>query len=189
MSFTTMMKRMIGTSRVLFAFLLFSLFVFNLNSIAGPFTELPRITKFARHERVHAPREFIPLVNKVAEKYEVDKDLICAIVKVESNWWVDAIGVNADSVDRGLGQINSKYESWYVEKFGIENYQWDNPEKNLELTANIIKWSSNGFDFMVQGVAAYNCGRSRVKKNKLPETTKKYVEKVMYWYNYYKNHK
>jgi hypothetical protein len=148
--------------------------------------QLPTINSLYSH-KVYAPYNYTKMVLEVSEEVGVDVDLLCAIIKVESNWQPTAIGYNSDSCDRGLGQINSKYEDWYVGKFGVEDYHWTDVRKNMELTARIIKWSCSPYDYVVQGVAAYNCGMSRVNKNAIPDSTKKYVEKVMKLYNSYKN--
>jgi soluble lytic murein transglycosylase-like protein len=179
-----MMKKKIGTSLILF-FIMVSTEASSIDFKNNTFIyEMPQ-----RYKRVYAPFIYQDFVLEVADVVGVDPDLLCAVIKVESNWVTFAIGNNGNSVDRGLGQINSKYESWYTEKFGIEDYRWDDGKKNILLTAKILKWSGVGFSCITHGVAAYNCGRSRVVKNTIPESTKKYVEKVMAYYNYYKNHK
>lgn len=182
-----MMKKMIGINKFILLVISLSISVCSLNSIMPHKLSFPEITEYTKSDRVYAPTKYVSVVREIAEKVRVDVDLLCAVIKVESNWDHLAIGTNTDSVDRGLGQINSKYEPWYVDKFGISSYEWCNPKKNIELTARVLKWSSKGFNHMVQGIAAYNCGRARVHKNEWPETTKKYVKKVLFWYNYYKN--
>ena len=93
--------------------------------------------------------------------------------------------------DLGLFQINSKYSDYFAEKYWEEETDFDimNWQHNSSIAIYYMNDLYKSFDGDIEkAAAAYNCGSSRVKQNKIPESTKLYVEKVKKNYETLKNY-
>lgn len=142
----------------------------------------------------HKP--FIKYINKYSQEYKVDKNIIAAIVKIESDFTPEAISqANA----RGLMQIIPDTGKWVANKLG-EEFNLDkllNPEVNIKYGTYYLSWLidyyENNLDYAVM---AYNAGFGNVDtwikeglvKNKnydnIPfEETKNYINKFNRIYN------
>lgn len=139
-------------------------------------------------------------VEEFSEKYNVEKELIYAIIKVESNFDKDAV---SKSNAKGLMQIMSATAREIADKYGI-NLTEDNiaePEINIEIGTIYISQLLEKYNNKEVALAAYNAGQGNVNKwitqNTIksdgsdienipfPETNM-YVRKVMRDYNVYK---
>ena len=104
-----------------------------------------------------------------------DKNLVLAIMKVESDFVTDA--VNHSAQDYGLMQINK----WHVNRLALNRKKLlTNVFYNVNVGCSILNWFTSRYD-MEEAIARYNGGTAKniVKK----KSVKRYVKKVMYWKN------
>lgn len=143
-------------------------------------------------------REF---VEQYADKYNVDKYLIFAVIKVESNFEEKAIS-NAGA--KGLMQIIDTTATEIAEMIDInleDENSLLNPKINVELGAKYISILSSKYDNINLAMAAYNAGSGNVDKwieqgilkedgsdiENIPfKETNNYVRKILRDYNIYK---
>ena len=120
------------------------------------------------------------VVDKYSEIYNVDKALILAIIKQESNFNKNAI---SSAGAKGLMQIMD---------FNLESYGVSNPydiEENIEAGVKHIKYCLDKFSGNVEmALMAYNAGEGTMERRgvtstndlyKMPEETQNYVNKIM----------
>ncbi len=80
-------------------------------------------------------RDFESEINKYAEKYEIDADLIRAIIYAESSFDPEAVGDEGTKKSYGLMQLYEDNLDNWSDIFGLdwkENGTWKNSEKNIE---------------------------------------------------------
>lgn len=118
----------------------------------------------------------IYIASTIAEEalsQDVPINLAFAIAKVESNFRPHAINYNSHSIDYGLFQLNDSYRDWSREDFfDIRK----NTREGISYLGDMLKLFDGD---VLKAVAAYNCGPQRVLDNKIPESTRMYVTKVM----------
>lgn len=118
-------------------------------------------------------RWLIDLVEKVAQKYEVDPKLVLSIISVESNFKTSAL---SNKSAQGLMQLIPET----AERFNVKN-AFD-ASQNIKGGVAYIRWLLSYFQGDVAlAVAAYNAGEGAVNKYKgIPpyRETQKYVKKV-----------
>ena len=133
------------------------------------------------------PIEYSELVEACAEEFSLDKNLVYAVIKVESNFDPDAVSV----VDaKGLMQLmdETAEECNRLGKFGY-NIPGDiySPECNIRLGCYYISRLFEKYKDMRFAVAAYNAGVGNVDKwliedselNDIPyKETRNYIKKV-----------
>lgn len=100
-------------------------------------------------------------INAVSQQYQIDKDLIYAVVWTESKFKKDAKS-SAGAV--GLMQLMPTTAKWCSEKLKIE---WDEnkllePEYNLNLGVYYLKYLLSKFD-LDYALSAYNAGEGNVR--------------------------
>ena len=140
-------------------------------------------------------------VEEFAEKYNVEKELIYAIIKVESNFDENAV---SKSNAKGLMQIMTATAQEIADKYGI-NLTEENitdPKINIEIGTIYISQLLEKYNNKQVALAAYNAGQGNVNKWITQETIKSdgsdienipfpetnmYVRKVMRDYNIYKD--
>jgi soluble lytic murein transglycosylase-like protein len=124
---------------------------------------------------------FHPIIVQAAERYQVDADLIRAIIMAES-------GYNPKAVSRrgakGLMQLMPRT----AKALGVKDCF--SPEHNINGGVRYFKQLLNRFDGDVRlALAAYNAGSRNVRQYKgMPpfKATHYYVKKVFEYYEYYK---
>src|SRR5690606_3685056 len=149
------------------------------------------------------PVKYEGIIVEMSDKYEVDPHLIAAIIRVESNFQT---GRESHKGAVGLMQLMPTTAEWIIEltdmdKFTVQELKF-NPESNIELGVWYIKHLLDRFDGdLIKSVAAYNAGPGNVIRwleegtwdgsyesaDQIPfGETRKYVQKVIYYYNKYK---
>ncbi|MBM3341001.1 MAG: lytic transglycosylase [Betaproteobacteria bacterium] len=120
-----------------------------------------------------APREIMQLVQKLAPQYEVDTNLVLALISVES-----AFNPNALSHARAQGLMQLIPET--AERFGVKNPF--KPDENIRGGLAYLRWLLAYFQGDVPLVlAAYNAGEGAVEKFRgIPpyNETQNYVRKI-----------
>ena len=127
------------------------------NLIAQDLPQPPpaRTAKFRGSDHPNFPR-VKRLVNKLAPQYELNPDLVLAVIAVESNFNPRALShKNA----KGLMQLIPETAA----RFGVRNI-WD-PEQNLRGGMAYLRWLLRYFDGELQlALAAYNAGEKAVDR-------------------------
>ena len=125
--------------------------------------------------------------------------LFLKLVELESGWDIDAINYNHDkrgrvkSFDVGICQINSKnfilFKKLYHSKDRAPNSYniTESPYDNIEMGVKHLRDLFNEFSDWKSVIAAYNCGGTAVHRNRIPNSTKVYLSRIIpcdYWWNY-----
>jgi len=146
-------------------------------------------------------REYKEYVELYSEKYNLDKNLVYAVIKSESNFNENAVSKKGAA---GLMQITENTARWAVNEIGIENFETSmifSPEINIEIGCWYLNWLIKNFGDIETVIAAYNAGNGNVSKwlsdkeyskdgvkiSSIPYSeTKSYVKKVKIYYALYK---
>ncbi|MBN2545113.1 MAG: lytic transglycosylase domain-containing protein [Spirochaetes bacterium] len=112
---------------------------------------------------------------KYSEMNDIDTSLLFAIMKVESEFNRNAVGINTNgSIDRGLCQLNDQTFTH------IQPDEFFDPEINIQNGAKFLKWclikSNNN---LVKALAYYNAGIGSVSRKKVGEHTLNYINSVI----------
>jgi len=136
------------------------------------------------------PEEYRDYVYENCVKRNIPITYYYRMIWNESRWRWWAVGKNyykgkIVSYDRGLGQINSKYEKDLALLFFIPSYEGEvfdvfNWQHNLQVSMNYIEDLYETFGNWPEAFMAYNCGYNAVKNNQIPERTYEYVKKIIY---------
>jgi soluble lytic murein transglycosylase-like protein len=108
-----------------------------------------------------------------SEKYGVRPALAFALALEESEFRVDAINRNGDSVDRGLFQLNSKS----YPNLGIREF--NDPGTNARYGISHFKSCLVEAGNEVAALAMYNAGNGRVERGATPKKTLNYVSRIL----------
>ena len=147
------------------------------------------------------PRTYSNLVEQYAKEFNLDKNLIYAIIKVESNFNTNAISRRGA---KGLMQIMDNTGAWGAEHVASSQYSHDKlfvPEINLKIGCWYIGKLLHQYNGNVDmALAAYNAGSGNVAKwrsdskysldgqklHTIPfKETKNYIKKVNWHYKLY----
>lgn len=136
------------------------------------------LIKFKQNKSTQA--EILNIIIHVAKEYDLDKELIAAIVKTESSF-----DVNAISLKGAIGAMQLMPDT--ALELQVQN-PYD-PFENINAGTKYLKKQLISFKDLKLSLAAYNAGPNNVKKYKgippFPET-QNYVNKVLYFYDKYK---
>jgi soluble lytic murein transglycosylase-like protein len=108
-----------------------------------------------------------------SRKFGVRPSLAFALALEESEFRVDAINKNGDSVDRGLFQLNSKSYP------GLSIQDFYDPDTNARYGISHLKGCLKEAGNEVAALAMYNAGNGRVARNATPKTTLNYVSRIL----------
>jgi hypothetical protein len=108
-----------------------------------------------------------------AQKFGVRPSLAFALALEESDFRVDAMNRNGDSVDRGLFQLNSKsYPAMQIKDF------YD-PATNARYGISHLKGCLSDAGNEVAALAMYNAGNGRVVRGETPKKTLNYISRIL----------
>ncbi|MGO4547140.1 lytic transglycosylase domain-containing protein [Paenibacillus sp. 2TAB23] len=139
-----------------------------------------------------------------ASNYKVEPHLVAAIIRSETNYQT---GKDSKKGALGLMQIMPDTAEWVVQKAGFQDVTEDTLRHRADVSIEVGSWYlkslNQQFDEnMVATVAAYNAGPGNVRKwldtgvwdgsmEKVKEIpfgeTRHYVQRVIYYYNKYKD--
>lgn len=108
-----------------------------------------------------------------ADRNDLPVSLVFALSWVESRFSPYAINANSHSIDRGLFQLNSKS---FVQ---LSTDDFFHPEVNARHGTDYLKFSLNYGGDHRTAVAIYNAGLTRVRQDRIPQSTQNHVERVM----------
>lgn len=110
------------------------------------------------------PLKYVDTIRESSEEMGVDKYLIAALIKAESNYESEALST-ADA--KGVMQLTDETALFCADKMGIELNEGDiyRPEVNIRLGVYYLKRMLEMFNNDPSlAVAAYNAGEGRVKE-------------------------
>lgn len=129
-------------------------------------------------------QEVVDYVQQLAVELDVDANLALAILKAENPWlkW-NYVNVNKNkTADIGLWQLNSRYlwtdfvpNYWPEEREMFNPYDW---KHSTYVAMRHIQYLQVVLANFNKVILAYNCGINRVKKGKIPESSKEYLKYV-----------
>ncbi len=124
------------------------------------------------------------IILRAAGRHKVDPALVKAVIRAESGYNPNAVSKKGAM---GLMQLMPRT----AEALGVEDEDIFNPENNIDAGVKYLKHLLVQFNGDIRlAVAAYNAGIKKVRKyNDIPpyKATRHYVNKVLEYYQYYKN--
>lgn len=137
------------------------------------------------------PKKYSIYVEKYSERFGVDKNLIYAIIKVESNFNPNA---ESDAGAKGLMQLMDATAAECAARLGVTADLFE-PEDSIMLGTYYLSTLIDYYGSVYNAIAAYNGGIANVNKWSKDEfgelenipfrETEKYVEHVLSAYNNY----
>ena len=116
-------------------------------------------------------QELQNIIDSYAEKYNVDNELIRAMIQVESGWNTDAV---SNKGAQGLMQLMPRTAAM----LGVTD-PFD-PEQNIEGGVRYISDLTDKYRGDIEkALAAYNAGPARVDSGSIPEVSRRYVKNIM----------
>lgn len=144
------------------------------------------------------PKGYFDYVELHSEKFDLDSDLIYAIILIESGFDPDAV---SSAGACGLMQLMPSTFEWISKKHGFDGKGIFNPENNIQAGCAYISYLSDKFPDTATMLAAYNAGEGTVsrwltqseysddgiklKSTPYPETSN-HIRKVLRAQSYYK---
>ena len=142
-------------------------------------------------------KDYHQLVEKYSEKYGLEKELVLAVIKAESDFQETAV---SKSGALGLMQIIPRTAKWIATEFNelYEKQKMFEPETNIKYGCFYLNYLFDKFKKQDVVICAYNAGEGVVRdwldengnlvKEKISyEETRNYLKKVSEYYENYKN--
>lgn len=115
-------------------------------------------------KRIQYPIKYEFFVEKYAEEYDLDKNLVYAVIRTESRF--DILAVSSAGA-KGLMQLTDDTGRDCASKVGIDKYTESalfDPEINIRLGCYYLSHLINVYDDLTTALAAYNGGPGNVDK-------------------------
>ncbi len=107
------------------------------------------------------PLRYNEYIKTYSDKYDLDRYLVMALIKAESNYIYDAHSI----VARGLMQITDETADWIAAKLSLEHYDILEPETNINMGCFYLSYLLDYYNDNEQlALAAYNAGMGNVNK-------------------------
>lgn len=109
------------------------------------------------------PLKYEEYIEKYSEEYKLDKYLVMALIKAESNYVYNA----HSGIARGLMQITDETAQWIAKKMGneFEPEDIDNPETNISMGCYYLRYLLDYYsNDLSLALAAYNAGMGNVNR-------------------------
>lgn len=149
----------------------------------------PKVNKTAEEFFIDKSEQLFPFCKEVifiidtCLENNVNPLVFLALLKNE-NPTLNCFAVNKNnngSLDLGLCQLNSNFLEDFIYKYWDENLYGEfyvfNYQHNIIIAIKHFKTLLRNTKTVEQAVMAYNCGLSAVLNDKIPQTTKHYLEK------------
>ena len=118
------------------------------------------------------------LAGRYAEDYNIDEELVRAVIQVESGWNPKAVSSKGA---RGLMQLMPGT----ADMLGVDD-PFD-PEQNIGGGVKYLSDLTDKYNGDIEkALAAYNAGPTRVDSGRIPEASSRYVRNVMALYRRYR---
>ena len=115
--------------------------------------------------------ELKSFIDECAEKYNIDNELIRAMIQVESGWNTEAV---SNKGAQGLMQLMPRTAAM----LGVDD-PFD-AEQNIEGGVRYISDLTDKYRGDIEkALAAYNAGPARVDSGNIPDVSKRYVKNIM----------
>lgn len=143
----------------------------------------PTIEKYEIY--TYIPEQFRKTVVDICKEYDIPVKILSNIIQQESKWKPEAIGKNyidgkLYSYDSGLTQLNSKYKSYFEQKFNDgKPIDPHHPETAIKVGARYLKWAYDLTGSWVNAILVYNGGYGNWKKGTVPKASYKYLTIVL----------
>lgn len=123
-------------------------------------------------------KDYNELIEKYSAEYNLEKELVFAIVKAESDFDEKAV---SKSGALGLMQIIPNTAKWIASEFDelYEKQKLFEPETNIKYGCFYLKYLYDKFEYQDVVICAYNAGES-VVRDWLDEDGKLLTEKISY---------
>lgn len=108
-----------------------------------------------------------------AEKNNIALSLAFALAWEESRYQIKAVNKNANSIDRGLFQLNNKAFPKLTEK------DFFNPETNARNGLTHLRYCIDLSGNEIAALAMYNAGTTKVRNDNTPKRTLDYVSRIL----------
>lgn len=141
----------------------------------------------ALHAHAADPTKWPECTYAAADRYNIEPELIWAIIKTESNWNTRALNkANSNgTADYGPAQINSSWFPYFESKYNIPRARIINdPCTNIHVSGYILAKNFRAGGRIWNSVGAYNAGFGAKRVG----IRKGYVAKVLKAYNEYKSY-
>ena len=142
-------------------------------------------------------KDYQQLVEKYSAEYGLEKELVLAVIKVESDFNEKAV---SKSGALGLMQIIPRTAKWIATEFNelYEKQKMFEPETNIKYGCFYLNYLFNKFEMQDVVICAYNAGEgvvrdwldengNLIKENISYDETRNYLKKVSEYYENYKN--
>lgn len=106
------------------------------------------------------PDSYSEYIEKYASENGLDKYLVMAVIKTESDFIPDAHSGKAT----GLMQLTDDTGNWVAERMNIKKINLKDPELNVKLGCYYLKYLIMHYDSIDTALAAYNGGMGNVDK-------------------------
>lgn len=95
-------------------------------------------------------------IDKMAERYGLNPDIIKALIEEESGWFSSAEGDDGNSI--GLMQIQERWHKNRMKRLGVTDLY--NPEQNITVGCDILSELLNKYGNYKDALSAYNSGNT-----------------------------
>lgn len=120
-------------------------------------------TIFFYGRSVALPHKYNDYIEKYSKEYDLNPDLVRAVIKTESNYREKAV---SPAKAYGLMQITKSTGEYIASNLGVNNFNEEilfNPETNIEFGCWYLNNLRTEFDNQNNELAAYNAGRGNVQ--------------------------
>ena len=118
------------------------------------------MTAYQKVQRYIYPTDYKELVEKYSNEYELDKSLVFAVIKCESNFDPNAVSsIGA----KGLMQLTDETYEWVCSRYDEKDDDSNNlfyAEKNIEAGCRLLKLLEKDFTSLETRICAYHAGRN-----------------------------
>ncbi|MCD8215637.1 MAG: lytic transglycosylase domain-containing protein [Clostridiales bacterium] len=110
------------------------------------------------------PLRYPSLVYEYAEKYDLEPEIVCAVINTESHFDENAV---SSAGAAGLMQLMKPTADWAAEQIGLEDYSYENindPKLNIELGCWLLNSLIYKYGDLETALCAYNAGSGNVDR-------------------------